>query len=168
MYLTQFSNKKFLTKAEFCDFCGISKSTGYKLMKNRKVEYVKCREGLLHFYKIPIEEAYRYVQEKELKNKLPRDYQERIKKYYSDKLKRYNDLITSKDIVEITGYTRETIRNWIKKEKILGVICRRKFCVAKEDLLNFLISPYYFSIIRKSKTHIEDFEKIGANYIKIK
>lgn len=60
MYSTQLSKKKFLTKAEFCNFCGISESTGYKLMKNRKVKFIKCREGLLHFYKIPIEEAYRY------------------------------------------------------------------------------------------------------------
>ena len=97
MYLTQFSNKKFLTKAEFCNFCGISKSTGYKLMKKRKVEFVKCREGLLHFYKIPIEEAYRYLQEKELKNKLPGDLQGRLKKFYKDKLKLYDDLITLRD-----------------------------------------------------------------------
>ena len=69
MYSTQKPDKKFLTKEEFCDFCGISESTGYKLMKNRKVEFLKCREGLMHFYKIPIEEAYRYLQEKELKNK---------------------------------------------------------------------------------------------------
>lgn len=91
MYLTQDLNKKFLTKAEFCDFCGISESTGYKLMKNRKVEFVKCREGLLHFYKIPIEEAYRYLREKQLKKELPDDYQKRIKKYYEDKLKPYDD-----------------------------------------------------------------------------
>ena len=162
MYLTQFSNKKFLTKAEFCNFCGISKSTGYKLMKKRKVEFVKCREGLLHFYKIPIEEAYRYLQEKELKNKLPGDLQGRLKKFYKDKLKLYDDLITLKDIIKITGYSKETIRSWINDGKIYGVIVRRRFCVAKEDLLIFLISPYYFSIIRKSKTHIEDFEKIGG------
>lgn len=162
MYLTQDLNKKFLTKAEFCDFCGISESTGYKLMKNRKVEFVKCREGLLHFYKIPIEEAYRYLQEKEVKNKLPDDYRKRIKKYYKDKLKPYDNLISSKDIRVITGYGKEAIRNWINSEKILGIVVRGRFCIAKDDLLDFLISPYYFNIIRKSKTHIEDFEKIGG------
>lgn len=162
MYLTQDLNKKFLTKAEFCDFCGISKSTGYKLMKNRKVEFVKCREGLLHFYKIPIEEAYRYNREKQLKKELPDDYQKRIKKYYEDKLKPYDDLITSKDIMEITGYSGEAVRNWINSGKLLGVVIRKRFCVAKEDLLDFLISPYYFNIIRKSKTHIEDLKRIGG------
>ena len=162
MCLTQKVDKKYLTKAEFCDFCGISKSTGYQLMKNRKVEFVKCCEGLLRFYKIPIEEAYRYLQEKELKNKLPGDCQKRIKKYYKDKLKSYDDLIYTKDIMEITGYGKEAVRNWINSEKLFGLVCRRKFCVAKDDLLDFLISPHYFSIIRKSKTHIEDFEKIGG------
>lgn len=162
MYSTQKTGKKFLTKAEFCDFCGISKSTGYQLMKNRKVEFVKCCERLLHFYKIPIEEAYRYLQEKELKNKLSDDYRKKIKKYYKDKLEQYDDLITLKDIKKITGYSKETIRSWINDGKIYGVIVRRRFCVAKEDLLVFLITPYYFSIIRKSKTHIEDFNKIGG------
>lgn len=134
MYLTQDLNKKFLTKAEFCDFCGISESTGYKLMKNRKVEFVKCREGLLHFYKIPIEEACRYLREKEVKNKLPDDYRKRIKKYYKDKLKSYDNIISSKDIIEITGYGKEAIRNWINSEKILGVICRGKFRIYKVEL----------------------------------
>ena len=162
MYLTQDLNKKFLTKAEFCDFCGISESTGYKLMKNRKVEFVKCREGLLHFYKIPIEEAYRYNREKQLKKELPDDYQKRIKKYYEDKLKPYDDLITSKDIRIITGYGKEAIRNWINSEKILGIVVRGRFCIAKDDLLDFLMSPYYFNITRKSKTHIEDLKRIGG------
>lgn len=162
MYWTQNLDKKFLTKAEFCDFCGISKSTGYKLMKNRKVKFARCCEGLLHYYKIPIEEAYRYLWEKELKNKLPGDYQNRIKEYYEDKLEPYHDLIISNEIMEITGYSGETVRNWIKSGKLLGVVVRKRFCVAKEDLLDFLISPYYFSIIRKSKTHIEDFKKIGG------
>ena len=116
----------------------------------------------MHFYKIPIEEAYRYLQEKELKNKLPGDYQKRIKKYYKNKLRSYDNLITSRDIIEITGYGKEAIRNWINSEKILGLVCRGKFRVAKDDLLDFLISSYYFSIIRKSKTHIEDLEKIGG------
>ena len=162
MYSTRLLEKKFLTKAEYCDFCGISESTGYKLIKNRKVEFVKCREGLLHFYKIPIEEAHRYLQEKELKNKLPGDYQDRIKKYYEGKLKPYANLITSKDIREITGYGKETIRNWINSEKILGIVVRGKFCIAKDDLLDFLISPYYFNITRKSKTHVEDLKRIGG------
>ena len=81
MCSTQKSDKKFLTKAEFCDFCGISKTTGYKLMKNQKVKFTRCCEGLLHYYKIPIEEAYRYLREKELKNKLSGEYQKRIKEY---------------------------------------------------------------------------------------
>lgn len=93
---------------------------------------------------------------------MPDDYQKRIKKYCEDKLKPYDDLITSKDIRIITGYGKEAIRNWINSEKILGVICRGKFRIAKDDSLDFLISPYYFSITRKSKTHIEDFEKIGG------
>ena len=33
--------------------------------------------------------------------------------------------------------------------------------IAKDDLIDFLISPYYAKIIRKSKTHIQDFKQLG-------
>ena len=165
MYSTQNSEKKHLTKMEFCNLCGISESTGYKMMKNRKVKFVKCRDGLLHYYKIPIEEAYRYLRKKELKNKLPSDYQERIKKYYEDKLKSYDDLITSKDIRTITGYGKEAIRNWINSEKILGVVCRGKFRIAKDDLLDFLIIRKYLKIKLHSCININIF--LLTTYIRI-
>ena len=108
-----------------------------------------------------MEEAYKYLQEKQSKKEISVEYEKKLKKYYADKLKSYETLITSKDIIKITGYGREAIRNWINSEKILGVVVRGKFCVSKEDLLDFLISPYYFNIIRKSEIHIEDFKKIG-------
>ena len=62
---------------------------------------------------------------------------EMISRYYRKKLKDYPDLIRAKDIQSITGYGKESIRKWINSEKILGVVVRKRFAVAKDDLIDF-------------------------------
>ncbi len=154
--------KQIITKQKFCEICGISQSTAYKLIKNKKIKIEKCRDGLLHYYNIPVSEVNRYIAEKNSRKELTDSQIRQFRMYYSKKMSKYDDVIEAKDIRVITGYGKEAIRNWINSEKILGVVCRGKFRVAKEDLLDFLTSPYYFNITRKSKTHIEDLEKLGG------
>ena len=156
-------NSQYVTKNEFCKMCGISSSTAYKLIKNGKISKIECCERLLHYYKIPISDIEQYREEQNKKNRQTLSDEEvtRIGKYYREKMKDYPDVIESKDIQTITGYGKEIIRLWINSEKILGVVVRKKFRVAKEDLIDFLVTPYYSNIIRKSKTHIEDFTTIG-------
>lgn len=146
---------------EFCDICGICPTTGRKAISNKKVSFKKCQEGKLHYYKIPLQEVLRYKQERENRGVLSDDMIKQMRKYYDDKLKDYPTLITSYDIRCITGYGKEIIRRWINSEKILGVVVRGKFCVAKEDLIDFLISPYYERIIRKSPIHKADRKKMN-------
>jgi len=156
-------NSQYVTKNEFCKMCGISSSTAYKLIKNGMVSKTDCCERLLHYYKIPISEIEKYRNEQLRKQRQTLSEAEIkiISKYYRVKMKDYPDVIESKDIQAITGYGKEIIRVWINSEKILGVVVRKKFRVAKEDLIDFLVTPYYSNIIRKSKTHIEDFTAIG-------
>lgn len=145
-----------ITKQELCTMCGISPSTAYKLLKAQKIHYEKCRDGLLHYYKIPISDAITYMQEKENRLTLTDKQAEIRRRYYENKMRQFSDVIEATDIRMITGYGKETIRNWINSGKILGVVSRKRFKIAKEDLLDFLVSPYYKNIIRKSKTHLSD------------
>lgn len=156
-------NSQYVTKIEFCKMCGISSSTAYKLIKKGKVSKTECCDRLLHYYKIPISEIEQYRKEQEKKHRQTLSDKEVtiISKYYRTKMKDYPDVIESKDIQAITGYGKEIIRVWINSEKILGVVVRKKFRVAKEDLIDFLVTPYYSNIIRKSKTHIADFTIMG-------
>lgn len=150
----------YITKQELCVMCGISPSTAYKLLKDKKIRFEKCRAGLLHYYKIPIGDAQKYIQEQKNRQVLT-DLQTDIRRaYYSNKTKNYPDIIQAKDVRTITGYGKETIRNWINSEKILGVVVRKRFVIAKEDLIDFLVSPYYENIIRKSKVHMSDHQAI--------
>ncbi len=156
-------NSQYVTKSEFAQICGISISTTYKLLKSGRIIGKKYREGRINCYKIPIGEIARYLDEQEKKRMQPlrEDEVAKLKKYYRTKMKDYPDVIVLKDIQTITGYGHEIIRLWIKSEKILGVVTRKKFKVAKEDLIDFFVSPYYSNIIRKSKVHIADYKEIG-------
>ena len=161
MNVVESANNLYVTKKEFCKICGISESTAYKLIKSKKVNFEKRHDGLLHYYAIPIKEAERYIYEKTNRGVLAKEQISSIKSYYRNKMRDYPKIIDAKDIRTITGYGKEIIRKWINSEKILGVVVRKRFRVAKEDLIDFLASPYYSRIIRKSMTHIEDFQSIG-------
>lgn len=153
--------KEYITKQELCQICNICESTAYKLLKNKKIHFEKCREGLLHYYKIPMADVIKYMQEQADKGYFTSEQKKAIAQYYRKKMQDFPDVIESKHIQSITGYGKEAVRNWINSEKILGIVVRKKFVVAKEDLIDFLVTPYYANIIRKSKTHISDFRAIG-------
>lgn len=148
--------EQYVMFKEFCDICGICPTTGRKAIANKKVSYKKCQEGKLHYYKIPMSEVLRYKQERENRGILADAQIKKMREYYDLKLRDYPTLITAYDIRNITGYGKEIIRKWINSEKILGVVVRGKFCVAKDDLIDFLVSPYYERIIRKTSAHIAD------------
>lgn len=155
----ELAEKKYITKQEFCLLCGISSKMAYKLIKSKKIHFEKCRDGLLHYYKIPIEDAWRYI---ESRSKIvSEDTVLKISTYYRDRMKHLPDAMTSKDIQKVTGYGKEAIRKWITSEKLIGVVSRKRFIIAKEDLIDFLVSPAYVWIARKSEIHIADFKKIG-------
>ena len=64
MNVVENTNNLYVTKQEFCKLCGISESTAYKLIKSKKVNFEKKRDGLLHYYAIPVEEAEQYIRER--------------------------------------------------------------------------------------------------------
>lgn len=151
----------FVTKEQFCSLCHISKKTAYKLIKSGRIKATKRICGLLHYYEIPISEISRLEKVRGNICKLDKDEIRKVRKYYSEKLKKYPDIVFSEDVQLITGYAKESVRKWIKSEKLLGIVSKRKFIIAKDDLLDFLTSQYYLGITRKSNEHISDFVKLG-------
>ena len=153
--------KDYITKQELCQVCNISQSTAYKLLKSGKIHFEKCCDGLLHYYRIPMADVVKYMQKQAEENQLFEQQKEDIAKYYRAKIASYPDALNAKHIQDITGYGKETIRKWINSGKIQGIVVRKRFVVDKDDLIKFLSTPYYSNIIRKSKTHIADFQAIG-------
>jgi len=52
---TMLATKEILTFTEFCRFCGISESYGYKLTSNRQISHFKPSGKLLYFKRSDVE-----------------------------------------------------------------------------------------------------------------
>lgn len=150
-----------VSKEEFYKLCRISKKTAYKLIKSGRIKAIKRNYGSLHCYEIPISEIERLESIRYYTNKLREEEISKVKKYYSEKLHSYPDVITSEDIQAITGYVKETVRRWIQSEKLVATVYKSKYIITKNDFLNFVTSPSYVGITRKSQVHLSDFIKLG-------
>ncbi|MBO4951221.1 MAG: helix-turn-helix domain-containing protein [Clostridia bacterium] len=85
----------------------------------------------------------------------------KVKEYYCEKLQKYPDVITSEDVQAITGYVKETVRRWIQSRKLVAIVYKSKYVITKNDFLDFVTSPSYVGITRKSQEHLSDFIKLG-------
>ena len=151
----------FVSKEEFYKLCRISKKTAYKLIKSGRIKAIKRNCGSLHCYEIPISEIERLESIRYYINKLREEEISKVKEYYSEKLQSYPDVITSEDVQVITGYVKETVRRWIQGKKLVATVYKSKYIITKNDFLDFVTSPSYVGITRKSQKHLSDFIKLG-------
>ena len=154
-------SKEFVSKEEFYKLCRISKKTAYKLIKSGRIKAIKRNYGSLHYYEIPISEIERLESVRYYLNKLREEEISKTRDYYSEKLKKYPDVITSEDVQTITGYVKETVRRWIQNGRLVATVYKSKYIITQNDFLDFVISPSYVGITRKSQEHLLDFIKLG-------
>ena len=152
---------EFVSKEEFYKLCRISKKTAYNLIKSGRIKVIKRNCGSLHCYEIPISEIERLESIRRYINKLREEEIGKTRDYYSEKLKKYPDVITSEDVQAITGYAKETVRRWIQSGKLVATVYKSKYIITKNDFLNFVTSHSYVGITRKSQEHLSDFIKLG-------
>ena len=154
-------SNEFVSKEEFYKLCHISKKMAYKLIKSGRIKAIKRKCASRHRYEIPISEIERLESVRRYINKLREEEIGKVKEYYSEKLKNYPDVITSEDVQIITGYVKETVRRWIQSGKLVATVYKSKYIITKNDFLDFVTSPSYVGITRKSQVHLSDFIKLG-------
>lgn len=154
-------SKDCVSKEEFYKLCHISKKTAYKLIKSGRIKAIKKNCASRHCYEIPVSEIERFENVRRYLNKLRDEEIGKVKEYYSKKLQSYPDVITSEDVQAITGYAKETVRRWIQSEKLVATVYKSKYIITKKDFLDFVTSPSYVGITRKSQEHLLDFIMLG-------
>ena len=83
-----------------------------------------------------------------------------LKKYYQKRLENCRDMLQPPDIEAITGYPRKVVRRWCVEDKLHCIMLDSRIWVKKKDMLSFLCSGEYNSIMRKSQTHLDDIHEI--------
>ena len=74
-------------------------------------------------------------------------------KFYKKLLEKEDDTLTVEDICNITGYEKKAVYRWVEHKWLPAKKVIGKLYVSKEDLLRFLASRKYATIVQKSTTH---------------
>ena len=90
--------------------------------------------------------------------------QNAMREYYQRVLAEYDDVLSSKQVSVLTGYKTYTITRWCQTGVMQGFLCKNQNMVPKIFLLDFLCSPYAYTIFRKSSWHAHTLGQITAAY----
>ena len=78
---------------------------------------------------------------------------EQFKQMLENLLEDFPDVLTVKEVAELTGYNRKTILRYAKKKYIFTVSLKGKLCISKQSLIEYLSSDKAFNNMQKTKWH---------------
>lgn len=76
---------------------------------------------------------------------------EDIHEYYREMLAEYPDVLTTTDVVHLTGYVKTAVNNWCKNGHLQSFKKNRVNHIPKVYLIEFFCSSYFRTIVRKSR-----------------
>lgn len=162
---------EYMTKNQMYKVCHISKKTCLFLLENGLVPCIDSGKKTRRF-KIETNAVVHYLEDRELRPELYRPPQGFYKKkqselnralteddllimrqFYEAALKRYPDVLTTKQVSEFTGYGESSVVRWCSKQQLKFFYIKRRLFIPKEYLIDFLVSWHFIGISVKSETH---------------
>ncbi|NLU23135.1 MAG: helix-turn-helix domain-containing protein [Clostridiales bacterium] len=170
-----------INKDQFYRICHISKSTALHLLNSGKIpcEYSGKKTRC---YRIRKEDVREYMNERAVfpelysapqgwygghyrsfvPKEMPEDVLEMMRTYYTELLAKYRDVLTTPDIVKLTGYGRTAVNNWCSKGLLRNFQKGNINHVPKVFLVNFFCSLSFRSITRKTPWHIKTLQEFQS------
>lgn len=163
-----------ISKEQLYRICHISKSTALYLLQSGKIP-CQCSGRKTRCYQIKKSDVIAYLSERKIfpesysapsgwygghynikmEKAVPPIILEDMHEYYTDLLKDYPDVVTTPDIVLLTGYAKTAINNWCQKGYLQSFKRFNVNYVPKIYLIEFFCSDYFRMITRKSDWHIQ-------------
>ena len=175
----------FLSKEQFCQICHIGKRTAERLISEGLLPAIDTHKRT-NRYLIARADIETYLQDRE---QYPEKYGYEFRTYgkFADYDKasarrmrtiaeaiweNMPDLLTAYDIAAMLGYRSETIYRWHIRFRIRSFNVHGKLLIPKESVLDFVESPEFHLVERKSKSHYDLIRRAyyewvqGYNYYK--
>ena len=133
----------YVTQRELCEICHICPKTAYNLEQQGEI--------------------LAYLYRRECRQEADSPYICAMRTFYDKHLSPYSDLLSVKDIQQITGFSSSAIVRWISTGILKAFQPGKQYTVPKDFMLDFLISPYYRRIRRKTpvqKELMDTFERL--------
>ena len=155
---------EFITQKQMYEICGVCKSTAYIAEQHGTIPYEKEANRLIHTHKIKLLDALVFKYRREHGYRHDDEYISYLRRFYNKRLKGFSDVLMVADISEITGFTKQSVQRWIRREYMKAFTKNRGFHIPKECLIDFLVSPAYNAIQDKSDKQIATLQDFNAWY----
>lgn len=164
-----------INKDQFYQICHISKQTARYLLNSGKVP-CKIIGHNRHCYKIKKEDVENYLRDRLL---CPEDYTappgwygtnvnkstglpkklsakalRKLHSYYTALLVMYPDMMSTDEIVSLTGYHKSTVNIWCHDNRLPHLVRHRTYYIPKTCLIDYFCSEGFRTICHKTKWHI--------------
>ena len=162
-----------LTKEQFYRLAHVSKKTARELLVSGTVPCINNGKKT-HCYEISKADARAYIERPyaqehreenpisrieahadipEMTGPLPKETKNSLHAYYTLLLSDCTDLLTTMEVIALTGYTRATVNGWCRDRRVSSFICRNTYHITKASLIDFLCTNRFRGIIRKTEWH---------------
>ena len=159
--------------------CRISKRNAKYLVDNGIIPYIDTGKKTWR-YKIALEDVIDYLRRREqvgsmisrgatstrmshrkcFAQMVESGHMTDIAKYFDHIYADYADVLTSADVVEMTGLERSTILNLLKSGVIKSIAVNPKYLIPKQYLLEFVATPHFIEY----RTNSEEFLKVLGGF----
>ena len=171
-----------ISKDQFRQICQISPYHAQYLLESQLVPCI-IKPKQTHKYDIPITAVIDYMKDREVhpeKYLLPSEFRKnrskRVKRptqkqlaaltehnllsLYRVTLLKYPDLMSILQVAEAIGYSTKVIYGWCQSKKFISIRSGRKILFPKIALMEFMMTPDFRQISRKSEKHWEMLSKM--------
>lgn len=109
----------YVTKRELCEICHICPKTAYNLEQQGEIPYTIEQNHLIRSHKIKLTDILAYLYRRECRQEADSPYICAMRTFYDEHLSPYSDLLSVKDIQQITGFSSSAIVRWISTGMML-------------------------------------------------
>lgn len=152
----------YVTQRELCEICRICPKTAYNLEQQGEIPYTIEQNHLIRSHKIKLTDILAYLYRRECRQEADSPYICAMRTFYDKHLSPYSDLLSVKDIQQITGFSSSAIVRWISIGILKAFQPGKQYTVPKDFMLDFLISPYY-----RDSHHQSASRRISAGYQRV-
>ena len=161
---------QYVSKNQMFQICKISPITALHLFDNGLVPVIKS-DKCTHKYRVAVVDIVAYLVDK---GEYPEKYQfsrrpkesatiiypsdndiPKFRDYLERVFEEYDDVLTSMQILRITGYVITTVNRWIEKKWVKAFLVKRSYRIPKQCLLDFFASQEYFALQNKPQKIID-------------
>ena len=138
-----------VNQKQMAEICKMGVRTIRALIKNSKIPCQNRTDGFNSWYEIKLTDVLKFLYEKECRQDIKSSYMVKLRRFYKEHLTEYPDVVTVKEITQITGYVDTTVVNWVNRG-LLQAYKGKTYRIPKVYLIDFLCGVYYRQIKRKT------------------